>query len=148
MIPYFSYQHKWFLYLPDTFYYKPPITYFIQILKCFEFERLRQPRPAHLEFALFLYTTLNNWQYFNGLIFNSCYHKKCVKDVNGIEFVIAVPPPTSQPTEVPCPEVQIPLCHDDQQVQRTVNAQGCAKFVCGKWCNLIFKFRYRSLILM
>jgi hypothetical protein len=52
--------------------------------------------------------------------------------------VITVPSPTRGPTEVPCPEYQIPLCHDDQHVQSTTNGQGCTEFVCGESCNLTF----------
>jgi hypothetical protein len=51
---------------------------------------------------------------------------------------ICVPSPTLLPTEVPCPEVQIPLCRDDQQMQSSVNAQGCTEFICAcKPCELL-----------
>jgi len=58
--------------------------------------------------------------------------------------MLEVPSPTLQPTEGPCPEAQIPLCRDDQQMQSSVNAQGCTEFICGECCNMMLILRYKS----
>lgn len=70
------------------------------------------------------------------------------RSVNAVHCVLEVSSPTPQPTEVPCPEVQIPLCYDDQQMQSSVNAQGCTEFICGECCNMMLMLRFKSSALI
>jgi hypothetical protein len=88
----------------------------------------------------------NDWLYFTTDLCVHDFHiymKKLLLLSSGtaVIYVIAVPSPTVEPTEVPCPEFQIPLCHDDQHVQSTTNTHGCTEFVCGESRNLIFMFQ-------
>jgi hypothetical protein len=70
------------------------------------------------------------------------------RSVNAVHCVLEVSSPTLQLTEGPCPEIQIPLCHDDQQMQSSVNARGCTEFICGECCNMMLMLKFKSSALI